>query len=598
MQQLALIKPDLDIPKINPVQLHDTQQQLKRQFYEQIRQGYKRVMIVAPCAYGKTILAASIVYDAAVIKSKSILFIVPFTCLISQTLETFSRYNIPTGIIAGGYKEDSDCNVQIATIQTLAMGRDISWFNYDLCIVDESHVTSWSRWHKANYPLLKDGKFTYNLADFNSELSSLGLSAEHNLTYDLVKQTYKNLALENHPDRGGNKETMQQINNAWETIKNHKDLFEGDRAVDNRILIGLTATPWRLSKRESMGDIFETQVLAPTPGEMIKQGYLVPCIYYGIKGADLKGVHTVAGDFDLGALEVKCADLEVITSAIDNYQKICPDRLFICFATTVRHAQLLTLEFNKRGIKTAIITGETPDKERESIFEKIKALEYQGVISVNCLSIGFNLPEISCILHCRPTKSMTLWIQGVGRGMRLAPWINKENCIVLDQAGNVRRHGFIEDITYPKLRQSQEIEKGEIPIKQCPECEALIRTFAKICPQCAYEFPEPEKKKPVGKMSILVRDEDKAIFNFYRAQLKRAYSQNYSPFWAYHEVERKFKIKPWYAPREWAYQAVFGANPTDEDKRNYLRYLEKVARKNSFSYWWVEMHMKNEFGSE
>jgi hypothetical protein len=122
---------------INPVQLRDIQLAVKQALYRSIKQGYQRTLLCAPCAFGKTVLAASIVFDASTIKQKKALFVVPYTCLTEQTAKVFESYGIETGIIAGGYKENRDRSVQIATIQTLAMGRDISWFNPDVTILDE-----------------------------------------------------------------------------------------------------------------------------------------------------------------------------------------------------------------------------------------------------------------------------------------------------------------------------------------------------------------------------------------------------------------------------------------------------------------------------
>jgi DNA repair protein RadD len=105
------------------------------------------------------------------------------------------------------------------------------------------------------------------------------------------------------------------------------------------------------------------------------------------------------------------------------------------------------------------------------------------------LTTGFNAPAVDLIALLRPTKSAGLYVQMVGRGTRLAP--GKENCLVLDFAGNVRRHGPI-DLVRP--RRPGEAGGGEAPTKVCPECDSIIALSATECPDCGHVFPAREVK--------------------------------------------------------------------------------------------------------
>jgi DNA repair protein RadD len=100
------------------------------------------------------------------------------------------------------------------------------------------------------------------------------------------------------------------------------------------------------------------------------------------------------------------------------------------------------------------------------------------------LTTGFNAPAVDLIALLRPTKSAGLYVQMVGRGTRLAA--GKENCLILDFAGNVRCHGPI-DLVRPK--RPGEAGGGEAPTKVCPKCESIITLSAAECPDCGYEFP-------------------------------------------------------------------------------------------------------------
>jgi DNA repair protein RadD len=107
------------------------------------------------------------------------------------------------------------------------------------------------------------------------------------------------------------------------------------------------------------------------------------------------------------------------------------------------------------------------------------------------LTTGFNAPAVDLIAMLRPTKSTNLYVQMAGRGTRLAP--GKENCLVLDFAGNVARHGPI-DLVKPKDKVKSEAD-GEAPTKVCPECQAINTLSARVCIDCGSEFAPPEAAK-------------------------------------------------------------------------------------------------------
>jgi DNA repair protein RadD len=104
------------------------------------------------------------------------------------------------------------------------------------------------------------------------------------------------------------------------------------------------------------------------------------------------------------------------------------------------------------------------------------------------LTTGFNAPAVDLIAMLRPTKSTGLYVQMAGRGTRLAP--GKENCLVLDFAGNVARHGPV-DLVKPKDKTNGEGD-GEAPTRVCPECQTINALAARLCIECGYVFPVPE----------------------------------------------------------------------------------------------------------
>ena len=104
------------------------------------------------------------------------------------------------------------------------------------------------------------------------------------------------------------------------------------------------------------------------------------------------------------------------------------------------------------------------------------------------LTTGFNAPGVDLIAMLRPTKSAGLYVQIVGRGCRLAP--GKTDCLVLDFAGNIARHGPI-DLVKPKRPQAGD---GEAPVKVCPDCSSIVHAAVRQCPDCGHWFPPPVPK--------------------------------------------------------------------------------------------------------
>jgi superfamily II DNA or RNA helicase len=592
------------------VTLKPSQRKVKQALYQAIKDGNERVLVVAPCAWGKTIFASSVIADA-VTKGRKCLFIVHAEVLIAQTLNALAKFGLNTGVIAGAYKENRTADVQVATVQALASRskKDLdTWFNPDVVIIDEAHDRSlWSLWTQKKFPKLSNGQVFKDNDFLLPYLEKIGLLTA-NLTWQEIQKAHKQASIKAHPDHGGSDEAMKIINLAWEQIKKHKARFADAKTNEkinslnayNAVLIGLTGSPYRLKKTENMGDFFQSQVLAPTPKEMVEDGYLTPCVYYGLKKIKTEGVRTSSlGDFNTEDLTTNA--MEVVKDLIPNYQNICPERTFICFACSVRHAQMIVQEFNDNGIKVKIVTGDTdPKNERPIIYNELRKREIQGIVSVDCLTTGFDVTNISCILLARPTKSLALYIQMIGRGMRLHE--NKEDCYVLDQSGNVRKFGFIESLTYPELGKGKQREKGEAPVKECPNCHQLVPISTKVC-TCGYVFPSKEKeqkRKATGELVLLITKEQEPIFNFYRGKIAQLYYAGKNPGQAVYLTQQMFSNKelsiPLWIPSEWAKGAIFGKKPKESHRLQYWSYLRHYAQSHQKDMTWVNRMFTLEFG--
>jgi len=259
-------------------------------------------------------------------------------------------------------------------------------------------------------------------------------------------------------------------------------------------VIGLTATPFRLDSgmlHEGRSALFTDIAYEAPVRDLIDQGYLSPLVSkQPATRLDVSKVGTRAGDFIARDLAVAVDQEATTRAAVTEIIEYGKDRKsWLAFCSGVDHARHVAEEFQRRGISCRTIFGDTPKDERDAIIAAFKRGEIRALASMGVLTTGFNAPAVDLIALLRPTQSAGLYVQMVGRGTRLAP--GKENCLVLDFAGNVRRHGPI-DLVRPK--RPGENGGGEAPTKVCPMCESIVALSATECPDCGYEFPAREVK--------------------------------------------------------------------------------------------------------
>jgi DNA repair protein RadD len=268
-------------------------------------------------------------------------------------------------------------------------------------------------------------------------------------------------------------------------------LLEGLKRTNPSLrVLGLTATPYRLDSgplvegEDSIfnGVAYEADILA-----LVEQGYLSRLRNrIGATRADLHKVHVRGGDFVESELE-SIMDAEALVDAVANevVPLLADRRKWLIFCCGVTHAAHVARVLNERGVATGCVTGETPGDERDAILSRFDTGQLRALTNCNVLTTGFDQPDIDAIVMLRPTLSTGLYVQQCGRGMRTAD--GKTDCLVLDYAGNVMRHG---PVTRPIVNQKG--GGGEAVLKECPECHDVIPGGCTICPQCGYVFLQRE----------------------------------------------------------------------------------------------------------
>ena len=256
-------------------------------------------------------------------------------------------------------------------------------------------------------------------------------------------------------------------------------------------VIGFTATPYRLDSgmlHEGKGVLFTDIAYEVSVRELIDDGYLCPLVSKAAETRlDVTGVGSRGGEFIASQLQAAVDLPEVTEAAIDEVVALGQDRRsWLAFCAGVEHATHVAEALRARGISAATIFGDTPRAERDRIIAAFKRGEIRALASMGVLTTGFNAPGVDLIAMLRPTKSTGLYVQMAGRGTRLAP--GKDNCLVLDFAGNVARHGPIDAVT-PKRHGGG---TGDAPVKTCPDCQSILPTAVRVCPDCGHAFPPPQ----------------------------------------------------------------------------------------------------------
>lgn len=253
-------------------------------------------------------------------------------------------------------------------------------------------------------------------------------------------------------------------------------------------VVGLTATPYRMGSGPicHQDHILNHVCYEANLGDLIRNGYLSPLVTINGDHAalDLGGVKKIAGEYNLKDLALRVDRGDVVAQAVKDIVskvRIGQRKSIIVFCIDISHCQHVSQEMRKYGIDAPYIIGSTPIKERTRLVEEFKAGRIQWLLSVDCFFEGFNARRVDCIAMLRPTQSKGLWVQAVGRGLRLFP--GKSNCMVLDYGDNIMRHGPID------------MDEGiEIKLATCEKCENVFSRAVRCCPACGWEIPPVQRE--------------------------------------------------------------------------------------------------------
>lgn len=262
-------------------------------------------------------------------------------------------------------------------------------------------------------------------------------------------------------------------------------------------IVGFTATPYRAGSCGGFiygdGRLFAGIAHDVKMIDLIRQGYLCPITAKSSdqQGAiDTSGIKSGNGDFVIAQLSEIASKKALVMAAVNDWKGKAYDngrKSSAFFAVSVAHAELIKECIDELGIDCSMITGETDKDDRAAILAKFEAGNLPAIINIATLTTGWDAPCLDCIVLLRPTKSLGLYMQIVGRGLRLHP--DKENTLLLDYGGNLERFGPIDQATPPQRG------KAALKTQDCPHCEEVVSAYAFTCPCCTGKLKDVPRKQ-------------------------------------------------------------------------------------------------------
>jgi DNA repair protein RadD len=333
-------------------------------------------------------------------------------------------------------------------------------------------------------------------------------------------------------------------------------------AYPNAIIVGLTATPCRGDGR-GLGNVFEAMLETPQIGELIKLDHLVKLKIFAPPPPNLRGVEVAStGDYVINQLSDRMNTDALVGDVVEHWLKHAQRRRTVVFAVDIAHSVHIVDEFVKSGVRAEHLDGNTSRDDREAILARLASGETEVVSNCQVLTEGFDLPDIGCIVLGRPTRSLGLFRQMVGRGLRPAP--DKSDVVILDHAGGVHRHGRPDDAIEWTLdtdrRASNPTHEARLAEHHDPFCECTacghLRMRGMACDNCGWE-PKPRGRGidyidadlvPLGERRVVPSETERIIFyselRGYQHTARKKDGSSYSQHWAAAQYRTKHGIWP------------------------------------------------------
>ncbi len=332
--------------------------------------------------------------------------------------------------------------------------------------------------------------------------------------------------------------------------------------------LGFTATPARKSGR-SLSAAFDSLILGPSIKDLTDAGLLVPTRIFNtpiVTAAELRALpEDTDNDYKPAALGELFSRPKLVGDVVTNWLRIANRKRTVCFATNKAHAAALLDSFRREGVAAEMLTDADDEATREEVIGRLEAGENSVVINCFLMSYGVDIPTVECIILARPTRSLTMYLQMVGRGLRAAP--GKTDCILIDHGHVVENLGLPQsdygwtlqaghNVNAEALKASSRKSTVE-KTRTCGQCTALWLTseHGNTCPECGWVAPQKSKAivvedadlEEIADDLVDVTPADPRVERFYREAL--GWNQKHKPH-KWQENANKVRGACWYATRD------------------------------------------------
>lgn len=331
-------------------------------------------------------------------------------------------------------------------------------------------------------------------------------------------------------------------------------LFESG-LLDNKVVLGFTATPSRGGKMRQLGLDYEFIVQGPQVKDLVNAGYLVNSDTYRLPAPSITGVgiDSKTGDYKSSELFSRFNTTKIYSGLVNQYKKHTPGKKMIVFCINIKHCIKTTIELNKAGIKAKFVASNKSEPKypensepakiakynndlktyefwkenfdiysgsREVIFEEFENNIIDVLVNVDIATTGYDCPSIEVVAVLRKTQSLTLWLQMIGRGSRIFP--GKENFTIFDFGDNSLPENlgdYDSNRGWSLWHEENKSGGGVPPLKICgldskekpiqssneitKGCQRLIMAMQNLCPFCGFKYPE---KKEASEVELVLSD--------------------------------------------------------------------------------------------
>lgn len=574
------------------------------------RQGFRRQLLTSPTGSGKTVLFSFITKSSAD-KGQRTVIMAHRSEILRQISETLDTVGVPHKVLRAGMATPRLAQTVVASVNTLSRRLD-GFPPPDLCVVDECFPAgTMISTPTGEVPIeqIKPGDSVVSFQPLNGKFSAKTVTAtmqrQSSWLVNLTASSGVKLACTpNHPILTENgwvpagelaniyKVRVDAPGMMWAKVYGvsrigpsspfmvyNLEVATTHTYIANGVVVhnchhsaagtwakvfgswpttrflGVTATPERLDGK-GLGDYYDRMVRGPEVEWLIANGFLSPPRYFApARMIDASTIRKVAGDYAKNDA-AKLFDKPTITGdAVIQYRKICPGKTAVAFAISIAHAVHVAAQFRGSGIPASVIDGTMTDEQRSQCISDLRARRILVLVSCELISEGFDLPAVEAVILLRPTASLALHLQQIGRGLRVSP--GKECTFVLDHVGNCLRHGLAEEPRDWSLEgfaaRKRKEEESPLKTRRCEKCFAIFN--GPVCPSCGapYETKGREVENVAGDLKQLSPEKLEAI----RARKgeergcksledfqKLGAARNYRPGWAMWRWKNSWRNKP------------------------------------------------------